>query len=134
MNRRLRTHNRKGTSSVEFALVFPITLLFFVSQIGLMQIFLLNDTAQHAAYEGAREGLVITSTAQDAEDAVQAFASSMNVRDVTVDVEPDNFTSSTQEVTVAVSIPLNSNAWISVPFMPDNWAVESTVTLSRQSE
>lgn len=126
--------NRNGTSSVEFALVFPVILTFFIGMIGLTQVFLLNDTAQHAAYEGARSGLVITNSKDDVEDAVASFARSMGVRNTLVNVTPDTLDSSTREVSVTVSIPMRDNAWISAPFLPKDWAVNANITLAREAE
>ena len=119
---------------MEFALLFPLVLLFFTTCVGFTQGFLLKDTAQHAAYEGARTGMVITSTTEDVEAAVEAFTTSMGIDGVAIEVEPDELSSATEEISVTVSIPLDGNSWIRVPYLSDDFACESTVTLVRIQE
>ncbi|MEM9410177.1 MAG: TadE/TadG family type IV pilus assembly protein [Planctomycetota bacterium] len=125
---------RQGSSSVEFALLFPLVLLFFTACVGLTQGFLLKDTAQHAAYEGVRTALVITSSADDVTTAVNEFTSSMGIDGAVVTVEPSELTQTTAEVSVTVSIPLSENAWIKLPFLPEALFCESTVTLARRQD
>ena len=60
--------------------MFPIILTFFIGMIGMTQALLLNDTAQHAAYEGARQGLVLTSDSKSVKSAVTDFTKSMGLK------------------------------------------------------
>ncbi len=122
---------RGGATSVEFAFVFPLILVFFIAMTVMTQAFVMRDTAQHAAYEGARAGLVVNSSVEDVEAAVEKFTQMLKLRDVEVAVDPPVFTQGTNRVTVTVSIPYRSNAWCAAGFMPEEWSSSATISLRR---
>lgn len=130
-NRNQYPGNRSGTTAVEFALVFPIILIFFVAMTVFTQAFLIRDSVQHAAYEGAREGLKLSSTAEDCEKQVMVFLDSMRLKGGKVKVEPAILTAETNEVAVSVSVSFQDNAWIAAGFMPKEWRATHTITLQR---
>ena len=131
---RRRLVSRTGASSVEFALVFPIILTFFIGMIVLTQAFVLKDMTQHAAYEGTRQGIVLNATAEDAQAAAAEFMQMMGMRGVEVATEPAQFSNSTREVAITVSVPMNENAWIAAPFMPENWVISSRVEIAKRTD
>ena len=126
-----RYAQRFGATSVEFAFVFPIILLFFVGLTSMTQGFLLRDTAQHAAYEGARAATLLTADVETAETAVVDFLDSMKIRGGQVEVQPATLGAATEQVTVVVSIPYGENAWIGGGFMSRDWVASGSVTLNR---
>ena len=126
--------NREGATAVEFAICFPIIMTFFIGMVGITQAFTLRDTAQHAAYEGVRKGIILDSKASDCEEAVQEFARRIRIRGAVTTVTPATLSNSDREITVGVAIPMNENAWIAAPFFPDGWNLYAEVTLSRETD
>lgn len=122
---------RKGASSVEFALTFPLVLFFFTGLIAFTQAILLRDTAQHAAYEGARKGLTIDATNASVVSDVKDFLKTMRVANPVIEVTPANLNTTSEQVSVTVRIPFQDNAWIAAAFIPDNWTMGAEVTLTK---
>lgn len=125
-----KPQHRHGVVVVELAIVLPLILLVFFGVIYVTQSIMLRDSAQHAAYEGARRGLVLNATAAEcAADALQ-FLERINVRGATATVSPENISLSTPQVSVRVSIPLSENAW--VQFFPVQHDFVREITLTRE--
>ncbi len=126
-----RRNTRDGATTVEFVLVFPLILLFFITLMAFTQAFMLRDTAQHAAYKGARRGMVWNSTTEQVGQEVATFLSRLGVRDAVVTIDPPVLNNSVTAVTVTVAIPMNRNAWVASPLMPDSFAPNAAITLNR---
>ncbi len=90
------------------ALVLPIILLTFASIIEVSRVLLLQHTADTAAYEGARGGMVPGATATDAANASQALLDAAGLRSTEVVVSPTTITDETSLITVQVSIPVSN--------------------------
>ena len=129
-----KARKRRGAHTVEFALVFPIVLTFFLGLIFLSRALLLKDTAQHAAFEGARAGIILNASERDSQQAVADFTRRMGLKDVRTTIKPRVITNEDEVITVNVSIPMASNAWVTTGFMPTNLDIESEVTLTRRKE
>jgi Flp pilus assembly protein TadG len=125
---------RTGATAVELAICFPIILVFFIGMVGVTQAFTLRDTAQHAAYEGARRGILLNSKASDCDDAVQEFVRRIRIRGAVTTVSPQTISNAVQEITVGVTIPMNENAWVAAPFFPKSWNLYAEVKLTRETE
>lgn len=126
-----RKEQRKGASAVEFALVFPLVLMFFTGLIAFSQAILLRDTAQHAAYEGARKGMTIDATNEEVVAETIEFLRVMRIKNPSVQVTPAIITSTTENVSVTIRIPFRDNAWIAAGFVPENWTMGADVTLTK---
>ncbi len=57
---------RRGATLVEFAVTLPIVFLLFFGMIELSRLFMLQHSADTAAYEGARNAIVPGAKPQDA--------------------------------------------------------------------
>ncbi|HMO15627.1 MAG TPA: TadE/TadG family type IV pilus assembly protein [Pirellulaceae bacterium] len=128
---RTKRKDRLGATAIEFAIVFPILMLFFIAAMAFTQAFMLRDTAQHAAYKGARRGLVWNSTTNDVKSEVEIFLSRLGIRGAIVTTEPAEIDNQTQTIAVHVAIPMNRNAWVASPMLPKGFQPGSTVTLNR---
>ena len=95
---------------------------------------MLKDAAQHAAFEGARAGILLNSTEVDCHQAVVDFTNKLGLKDVSAFVDPKRISNEDEVITVRVSIPMRSNAWVSTGFMPTALDIVSEVTLTRRSE
>ena len=97
---------RRGAAAVEFAMTFPIILLFFMAMVSLTQIYILRATSEMAAFAGAREGTVVGATESDirreAEQVMKTVGAS--VYEIKINRNADS-------VEVDVTVPMDGNAW-----------------------
>lgn len=112
---------------VELAVVFPVILTFFLSQIYILQLVIVGNCAENAAYVGARQGIIVGSTNARIVSAVQDELERCLIRESLVSVERDGV-----GVTVRVEVPLIGNSWVSTQFNPALVSVSRTCTLRVQ--
>lgn len=127
---RRQRNRRRGSAVVEFAVTFPVLLLFFVFMWEFSRAEMIRQTAASAAYEGARQAIVTGGSAEDAVQMVDAVMQAVGIADANVEVTPSIITSSTESVQIAITVPMSSNAWISGLFMKD-LEIHSNMALSR---
>ncbi len=131
--RRSRKHApRLGAVLVEFALAAPITFVMVFALIEFSRVAMLTNTAENAAYEGCRAAIVPGGTAAKASTAANRLLSSVGAVSPTITVTPANITEATTEVTVEISLPLNSNAWF-IPTFTRNQTLIKRCKLTRES-
>ena len=110
-----------------------VASLFFFVLFGMLEVSRMNmirQTANNAAYEGARKCVVPGATSAEATATVQRLLTSIGVSGATITVTPSVIVSNTPEVTVQVSVPLRTNMWLAPLFMT-NVTVGSTCRLTR---
>ena len=129
---RKRSTHPNGATTVEFALVLPIFFLFLFASLEFMRAFNILHTADNAAYEAARRGIVPGSTAAEVEEVAREILATMQTRAATVDVTPSVIEPTTAEVTVDISIAMNQNAFITSCFFADH-NIEVSMTMTRES-
>jgi Flp pilus assembly protein TadG len=103
---------RRGATTVEVALILPVLLLFVFASFEFSRLNMLKHLAGAAAYEGAREGIVIGATADDVAARVNAILASGGVYDADITTTPSTLSISTTEVIVQVTIPVEGNFWV----------------------
>ncbi|MCI0461997.1 MAG: pilus assembly protein [Gemmataceae bacterium] len=113
-----RFSGRPGVSTVEFALVAPVFVLFVLGVIeigrGLMVVSLLNNSAR----AGCRVGILDGSSDTDISSAVTSALQGQNVTGITVTVHvngtPANASTavSGDRITVFVSVPITNVTWV----------------------
>jgi Flp pilus assembly protein TadG len=113
---------------VEFALTAPIFFTFLLAAFEFGWLNVIRHTADNAAYEAARTAMVPGATAAEARDKANAILNIVGARAATVTVNPATLSADTDEVTVLVDIPLNSNGLI-VPRFTKNKTLRSSSTL-----
>ncbi|QEG00298.1 TadE-like protein [Stieleria maiorica] len=118
----------RGATTVEFALVFPLIILFFTFTFEVCRVLMLQHTADTAAYEAARSAMVPGATAAEAEQVAQLLLDNAGLTLADIHVTPVDITDETALITVEVSIPVNENSWIA-PSQFANFVVSSEVTL-----
>lgn len=116
---------------VEFAVAFPVFLLIIFGCVEMTRLNMLKNSAEHAAYAGARIAAVPGSSADDAIAKAAGELALVSAKDVTVDVSPAVLLDTTSEITVTVSMPLNSNSWVAPRFLKDKVLTRSC-TLTRE--
>jgi Flp pilus assembly protein TadG len=116
---------------VEFALTAPIVFLLFFAAFEFSRMNMVRHTADIAAYEGAREGIVAGATSDEVRDRVLDMLSTVAITQAVVTVTPATIESSTREVRVEVDVPVAPNSWLTPRFLSD-LHIQSTSTLARE--
>ncbi len=126
-----RRSNRRGATVVEFALVVPlfITLLFAALEFG--RFVILRNTAQNAAYEGARVAMLHGSSAAAGAKAAVDLMRTVGASNVRARVRPRVINDNTPEVKVTVTVPFDSNAYLP-PIFARGVKVTGTCTLATE--
>ena len=84
--------------------------MFFVFLLAAFEFGWLNvlrHTADNAAYEAARAAMVPGATAADAKTKANGFLKIVGAREAKVTITPASFHTSTNEVTVAIDVPMS---------------------------
>jgi len=123
--------DRTAAVVVEFAICAPILFLFFFASLEFSRVNMIRQSVENAVYEGARRGIVPGATAANCRASSQVVLNSISARDATITVTPSVITKDSPEVTVAVSVPVNSNSWV-VPFFFKDRVISSRMTLRRE--
>ena len=128
-NKRLR---RKGATAVEFALTAPLLFAILFGAMELGHANMISNVAEAAAYEGARQGIVPGATAADCINAANGILQISGVRNAAVTVVPANLATSSNSVSVQISIPYASNA-IAAQVFTNSLVVNRRCQLIRES-
>lgn len=107
-----KRYRRKASAVVELAVVLPVVFTICFSLIEISRLLLLQHTADAAAYEGARQGMVPGATAGEAITAAKVLLDADGLKSTMVTVEPETLDESTAIITVAVQIPVAENSWL----------------------
>ncbi len=119
---------RCGAAAVEFALTAPIFFLFLLAAFEFGWLNVIRHTAGNAAYEASRTAMVPGATATEARAKANNLLNIVGARAATITVTPAILTPETNQVTVDIDIPMNSNGLI-VPRFTRNKTIHSTSTL-----
>ncbi len=112
---------RRGAAVVEFAIVLPILLFCFSTMVEITRILLLQNSADTAAYEGARCSMVPGAKPVEATAAANSLLRAAGLKGCIVKVSPDSITEETALIIVSVEVPVAKNAWITpFWFLPDS--------------
>jgi Flp pilus assembly protein TadG len=116
---------------VEFAICAPILFLFFFAALEFSRVNMIRQTIENATYEGSRRGIVPGAKASDCRDAAQLVLNTVSTNDATITVTPGVITPDTPQVTVEVTVPIDSNSWIT-PFFFKNKSLNNSMTMQRE--
>ena len=119
---------RKGTTTVEFAMTVPLVFLLFFGAIDFSRYNMLLHSIDNAAYEGARRGIVPGATTDEVRDEVERLLAVVGARAATIEIQPDEIRSDTENVTVSISLPMNVNAYLAPRFL-NGKTVDASCTL-----
>jgi Flp pilus assembly protein TadG len=119
---------RRGATAVEFALTAPIFFMFLLAAFEFGWLNVIRHTADNAAYEAARHAMVPGATAAEARTKANRLLRIIGARGARVTVTPDTLTPDTNEVTVAIDIPMRRNGLI-VPRFTKRTTISTSSTL-----
>jgi Flp pilus assembly protein TadG len=137
---------RKGAAAVEFALVMPLFFMLILGIIEFGRAIMVEQIITNAAREGARIAIVPgTSTAATqaqvanylVNGAVISSSSSLNSGgnnpQFSVNPSPPSSATSGSLVTVTVSVPYNSVAWLPTAMFLGNATMTATCTMRTEN-
>ena len=119
---------RRGAAAVEFAVTAPFFFLFLLAAFEFGWLNVMRHTADNAAYEAARAAMVPGATADEAKSKANNLLGIVGARSAKVTVTPAVLTPETDQVTVAIDIPMNRNGLI-VPRFTSKTTLHSSSTL-----
>jgi Flp pilus assembly protein TadG len=135
-SRSVKTRNRRGVASVEFAMVLPALLVLTLGTLDLCSMMFLKETVVLAAYEGARAGVNRGNTDADAVERVTEFLDERGVvhhgaGSVAISGASFDSADTLQHVTITVTVPAAGNLIIpSAMFAGLN--VSASVTMRKE--
>jgi len=118
--------------TVEFALVAPLAFFITFSAVEFARLNMLVNSMENAAYEAARRGIIPGATTANCRAEATAMLQAVGAVNATVTVTPATITTTTPSVTVAISVPLNDNAWV-LPRFTKNAVLVRSCTLNRET-
>lgn len=130
---RHRDSSRCGAAIVEFALIVPLLLMIVMGTIEASTMIYLKQTLHIAAYEAARTALVPKTNASMVETTARRILDDRRVRDASVTVTPNNFSSAATStwITVRVDAPSNSNFAVPLLFFR-NKTISGSCTMMKE--
>lgn len=123
---------RRGAVTVEMAIVVPILFVLVFAALEFCGVNIQRHTADNAAYEAARRGIVPGATAQDCRDEATRIMAFVGARNVTVDVTPATISDLTQELTVRVELPIADNGWLTPMFFDASDTIVRECRMARE--
>src|SRR5687767_11153941 len=128
MTLRKNRTSRRGATAVEFALTAPLFFLLLLAAFEFGWLNVIRHTADNAAYEAARTAMVPGATAAEATSKANNLLNIVGARSARITVTPTTLTPETDQVTVAIDIPMNRNGLI-VPRFTSATTIHSSSTL-----
>lgn len=120
---------RKGTAAVEFALTAPILFLFLFAALEFGRYNMIQQAANNAAFESARQCILPGATASDGQNVGLGVLSAIGVNGGTVTINPSTITNTTPQVTATVDVPVTANLW-TAPLFFQGGSVTKSCTLT----
>lgn len=126
-----KERQRKGAVVVELALTLPLLFLMLFGAVELSHANMLLHTAEAAAYEGARQGILPGATAGDCRRAAREVLDIGRVRRASVRITPTNLGTESDTVKVRVTIRYRRNTIIT-PIYTDSLVIRRECELIRE--
>lgn len=118
---------RRGATMIEFALVFPIVIIFFFAALELTWLNMVRHTVTNASYESARKAALPNTTEEEVQTKAMSMLEPLGMhRNATCTLTEDE-----SLVTVTISVPLRDNNW-GISTYTNNMTLTKSVTLSRE--
>lgn len=126
---------RSGAAAVEFAAVVPVFFLLIFGMIEYGRMVMVQQILTNAAREGARVGVLDTSTAADVSAAANQYLTAANINSATITVSPNppSSAASGSPVSVTVAVGFNQVSWLPSPFYLGGTTMSYTATMRRET-
>ena len=124
---------RMGAFTVEFAICSGLFFMILLSGFEFARFMYARHSIDQAAYEAARVGIVPGSTPSNVVARATQILNATGVRNATITVTPNAFSTSTVTVTVDIRCKYSDNSWLK-PFFLANTDMVSTITLDHENK
>lgn len=122
---------RCGIVSVEFAIIAPIFFLLLFGALEFSRAYNVIHTADNAAYEGARRGIVPGATSAQVRQVTDSILRTVGVRSAAISIKPEKITPTTTTVQVDIVVPMNANGFLNPVFFR-NREIQASMTMRRE--
>jgi hypothetical protein len=111
---------RRGTATVEFALVAPIFFMLIFGMIEFGRAVMVQQILTNASREGARVAVLDGSTGSSVRSTVTTYLSNAGISGATTTITPSEPSTAGygQPVTVSISVPFGQVSWVPLPKIP----------------
>lgn len=123
--------HRRAATVVEFALVVPIVLMFTFAAIEFARVVMIRHSVDNAVYESARVGIIPGGSADEVRGVVDHMLGVISVNDYLVEVIPAVLEADSPQITVRVTVPLDTNSYLPAQFFAGK-SVRRELTLQRE--
>ena len=131
--RSIRSTKRTGATAVEMAMTLPLLMLMLFATYELTRVNMMFHTAEAAAYEGARLGIVPGATNGECEQAVRDILGTAGIKNADVTINPSNLATESESVVVTVSVSYHDNTLMFPMFMGKGARITKTCELVREN-
>jgi Flp pilus assembly protein TadG len=132
-NNRIPKEARLGAYTVEFAVCCGLFFMMIMSSIEFTRFMYARHSVDQAAYEAARIGIVPGQTPASVTARANQILNAAGVRNATVTVTPNVFTTSTSTVTVSIRCSYADSSWMRPVFLA-NSDIVSEITLDHENK
>jgi Flp pilus assembly protein TadG len=126
LSRSPRRNQRRGLAVVDFALTAPLFFALVFASFEITRVNQLRNSAEIAATEGARRGIIPGATAAECIAAATTEMQNVGAGQFTVTVTPTTIENTTPTIQVTVAVPLTAQNG----YFISNWFVGSQLTKS----
>ena len=127
-----RNGRRKGTTTVEFAIIGSILMALVFAGIEFSRANIIRNTVENAAFEGARCGIVPGATAAECINAAQTYLNDVGIQTSTIVTTPSVIQDTTEQITVTVTVPMTAANGYMAPIIFAGKSLSSAITLPRE--
>jgi Flp pilus assembly protein TadG len=114
-----RRRNRFGAQAVEFALVFPVFVLFVFGLVEIGRGMMVSTLMSNAARAGCRSGVVVGASTSTVDNRVDGLLKAQGINGYTTTVQVNGNAATDvsaaqpkDTVTVMVSVPVSNVSWL----------------------
>lgn len=122
---------RRAAMTVEFALTLPVVFMLFFGAVEFSRLNSVRNTADNAAYEGARRAILPGATKRKVDARANRILTAGSIKDARIIMNPPVILPSTPRVTVTVEIPMDDNTWVA-PVYSKGLKIRRSCTLTRE--
>ncbi len=124
---------RTGAFTVEFAICSGLFFAILLSGFEFARFMYARHSVEQAAYEAARVGIVPGSTPNDVVARATQILNATGIRNSTITITPNAFSTSTVTVTVDIRCKYSDNSWLKPVFLV-NTDMVSSITLDHENK
>ena len=132
-NNRIRSSQRQGAFTVEFAFCCGIFFVVMMAGIEFTRFMYARHSVDQAAYESARVGIIPGATPAQVEETARRILNATGIRGATIDITPARFDDQTSTVNVKIRCDYAENSWIGPVFLTGA-KIESDLTLDHENK